>query len=146
MLTPGMRIAQRGLARFLPLIDWLTFDRQNVSGSVLLTDAGDAPIREPKVARFCCASGDQAILYLIRRDNLSPDGRLDPAAPPLTVRAHLPLLQAATRRVTAWHTAHGEPIASWVQPLGRADGIALPPLTTDMAVAVGTAAWPTAGR
>ena len=71
-LTPGMRDAQRGLAAFLPLIDWLRFRRRPI----------EIPCSDPAVACIACADDAQAILFLLRTAPLLPDGRVDPALRP----------------------------------------------------------------
>ena len=45
-LTPGMRRAQRALAGFLPLIDWLRFQRRNLNDAIVVEGGS--------VAAFCC--------------------------------------------------------------------------------------------
>ena len=71
-LTPGMREAQRALARFLPLIDWQRFRRRPID---IATD-------DPAVACIACADDHQAVLFLLRTAPLLPDGRVDPAPRP----------------------------------------------------------------
>jgi hypothetical protein len=136
VLTPGMRLAQRGLSRFLPLIDWVRFERRNASGDVRLTAPGGEPVEAAQVERFCCASDDQAVVYLLRRDRLTADGRLDAAAEPLPLRLQLPLLRPGSYHVTAWNTVSGEAIAASVQEIGGELCCDLPPLVGDMALAL----------
>ena len=133
-LTPGMRLAQRGLARFLPLIDWLRFDRRSLTDPFLFTPAG-RPVRAAQVAQFGCASRDQAVLYLLRRDTLAADGRVTAAAG-LPIGVRLPDLEPGPYRVSAWDTVSGTALDSTIQTLDGRQTIALPPLVTDMAVAV----------
>ena len=134
-LTPGMRIAQRGLARFLPLIDWPRFDRRIVSPEIVLHEARGVA-GERKVARFGCASADQAVVYLVRRGPFARDGRLDPTRAPLDLRAQIPGLKPGRYEVTAWDTARGEALAQDVQVLTDDAVVRLPPLATDMAIAL----------
>ena len=70
-LTPGMRAAQGALARFLTLIDWQRFDRRAVE--VGCDDDG--------VVAIACASADQAVLFLLRRQ-VGADGRVEAAVRP----------------------------------------------------------------
>ena len=135
-LTAGMRLAQRGLSRFLPLIDWLAFERQSTSAQILLMDEFGNPISDRRVARFCCADGNQAVIYLLRRDQILADGRLDQGATALTLRVRVPPLSPGFYRVTAWNTTRGEEIETLIQRAGGGQSIQLPPLTTDMAVAL----------
>ncbi len=135
VLTPGMRAAQAALSRFMPLVDWLRFDRRNVSPDLGVTDHGGRPVDPGRLARFGCASRDQAVVYLLRRDTLRPDGRLDPGAVPLDLALRVPGLPAARYRVTCWDTDRGAAVDSSVQEVGPA-GFRLAPLVRDLAVAV----------
>ena len=54
-LTPGMRQAQRGLADFLPLIDWRRFRRRPLHGRAVTDIEG--------VHLFACGDQGQAVLY-----------------------------------------------------------------------------------
>ncbi len=66
-LTPGMRRAQRGLADFLPLIDWQRFRRRPI----------DVACDDPAIACIACGDGDQAVVVLLRTAPLHDDGRVD---------------------------------------------------------------------
>lgn len=134
VLTEGMHEAQGAMARFLPLIDWARFDRRVVSREVELSEGG-RPIGPAQVARFAVASDDQAVLYLIRRDGLAADGRIEPDLKPRSLRVCVPGLNAGCYRITSWSTLRGEPLGSAVE---RLDGgwFALPPLSGDLAVAI----------
>lgn len=135
-LTAGMRVAQRGMARFLPLIDWLRFDRVNVTEGIGVVDERGRPVGVRRVARFGCATRDQALVYLLRRDALLKDGRLDRGARPLELRVALPMLEPGRYTVAAWDTVRGEMMRSDVQDV-RADGrVSVPPLPGDVALAV----------
>ena len=67
-LTPGMRQAQAVLARFLPLINWTTFQRRPV----------DVTVDDPAVAVFACGDEQQMVVWLLRTGPLLPDGRINP--------------------------------------------------------------------
>jgi hypothetical protein len=134
-LTPGMRLAQRSLSRFLPLVDWGRFNRLNVTRQIRLSDPQKRPVPQRRLARFACATPDQAIVYLLRRDTLLPTGQIDPHATPLPLTLKLPMLTPGTYRVTAWNTIIGEEISSTAQVLGRS-GLTLPALTGDFALAI----------
>ena len=67
-LTPGMREAQAALARFLPLVDWTTFQRRPV----------DVTVNDPAVAVFACGDERQLVVWLLRTGPLLADGRVDP--------------------------------------------------------------------
>ncbi len=136
VLTKGMRAAQLALSGFMPLIDWLSFDRRGASHAVVLMDHDGAPVGPDRVARFCCASGNQAILYLLRRDTLRADGGLDPAAAPLSLSLSLPGFEANRSRLTAWDTRSGRVVRQTAEG-PHAAGVAIPPFVTDLAIAIG---------
>lgn len=71
-LTAGMRAAQRGLADFLPLIDWRRFRRRPV----------EVACSDPGVVCIACADEGQAVLFLLRTGPLLGDGRVDPMRRP----------------------------------------------------------------
>ena len=133
-LTDGMRKAQLALSRFTPSMDWLRFDRRNISEEVEVQVGGRAVTR--KVARFGCASRDQALLYLLRRDALGPDGRLNREEVGLEVSVKIPGLVEGQARVCVWDTVQGQIISETTQVLGGERLLRLPPLVGDYAVAV----------
>ena len=135
-LTPGMREAQRALAAFMPCLDWLRFHRRNVTEDLRLRGADEKIIPKKQLARFGCASADQALVYLLRRDTLLADGSVDRNAEPLTIRLLVPGLIAGSYTVTAWDTYTGQPIGTLEQALLPGGWFQLPPLTTDMALAI----------
>jgi mannan endo-1,4-beta-mannosidase len=104
-LTRGMHLAQRALSRFLPLIHWQSFQRRNCTTEVELS--------RPDIVPFCCADGSQAILWLLRKDTIGPDGCLNRSAPPVTIDVVLPEFTPAKYRVTTWDTLAGSQTASW---------------------------------
>jgi mannan endo-1,4-beta-mannosidase len=129
VLTRGMRRAQHALAYFLPLIDWPSFRRVNLNHEVEVSD--------PNVAAFACGDARQALVWLLRKDTLGPDGmiRRDAAASGIDLR--IPGLHAGRYSATLWDTAAG------LSP-GSIDGTAddvglaltLPRFTADIALAV----------
>ena len=133
-LTDGMRKAQLAMSRFLPNIDWRRFHRRNISDKIEVR-VGGRPVTR-KVARFGCASSDQALLYLLRRDSLAPDGTLDPESPALEISIALPELPAGKVRLVVWDTVLGQTISDSTQQLGRDGVLALPMLAGDYAVAI----------
>ena len=113
------------------------------------------PVPEIHLARFACATPDQALIYLLRRDTLLPPGtatahthrpstdpgpfvgQLDPSATPLALSLTLPLLAPGTWSLTAWDTATGTPIATTTHYLSPSSPtIPLPPFRRDLAVAL----------
>lgn len=129
VLTPGMRHAQRALAGFLPLIDWTSFRRRNLSNVLRCDDAG--------VAVVGCGDAAQALVWLVRTDALGPDGTLagrETAAPAtLTV----PGLADGGYAVTVFDTLSGTIIAR--AEATSAGGVMLAPIgpvRRDAAVAI----------
>ena len=133
-LTPGMRAAQRAMAEFMPLVDWRRFDRKNVSGAIEVTGPDGTPYVEDRLARFACASADQAVVVLLRRDTLLANGQVDPTAKPLeNLRLRVPLENAGPSRITVWDTVRGGVVATQD---GDASDVTLPPLGADLALAI----------
>ncbi|HYZ61489.1 MAG TPA: hypothetical protein VE650_03475 [Acetobacteraceae bacterium] len=127
-LTHGMRLAQRGLADFLPLIDWPRFQRRLLNGDLTCAD--------PDVAVFGCGDPAQAVLYLLRQRPLLPDGRVDPDRRS-AVSVHVPGLAPGPYEATVWDTVEGRP-AGRVALLELNDGhrVELPQLGAEAAVAI----------
>jgi mannan endo-1,4-beta-mannosidase len=128
-LTAGMRVAQRGLARFLRLIDWQQFERRNWNEEVKLD--------RPEVRAVASGDRRQALLWLLRTDRLDDKGMLRRDVEPVAVEAKLPCLQAGQYEVTAWNTLEGR--ALWetvVDGPGSELTLRIPDLITDMAVAI----------
>lgn len=95
VLTPGMRVAQRAMADFLPLIDWMRFRRRPID------------VAAPGFHAVACGDADQALVWLIRRRTLAPDGRLRTDIAARTVQVQVPGLAAGQYRITGWDTAAG---------------------------------------
>ena len=129
-LTAGMRRAQRALAAFLPLIDWLQFRREPLNERLRAVGNTDAD-----VAPFGCGDERQAVVWLLRRGPLGRDGRL--AADPASATVDVPGLGCGTFAVTAFDTAAGTAGETWTV---RCDGVRLrlhvPPFAGDVALAV----------
>ena len=102
-LTPGMRRAQRAMAGFLPLIDWARFARANASETVTATG----------FHRFACASEDQALVWLMRRNTLASDGRVDQTAEPRAPQITVPGLKSGSYRITGWDTTTGRVVETF---------------------------------
>lgn len=138
-LTPGMHVAQRGMAGFLPLLEWRRFNRMNVTDALLLCDEAGTTVSARHLARFGCASTDQAVVYLLRRDTLLKNGQLNRRAKPLALRLHVPQLVPGTYTVTAWDTVRGQRLITESHSLRDGNtppAFVLPPLTGDMAFAI----------
>lgn len=127
-LTDGMRRAQRAMTGFLPLIDWPSFRRRNLN----LEARASGPVH-----LNACGDTRQAVVHLLRRDTLAPDGRLRPDAPPITPSLILPGLDPGRYRITAWDTDRGAP-AGVVEAEARGGRLTFftPPFTRDLALAV----------
>ena len=97
VLTLGMRRAQRAMSGFLPLIDWPRFARTNIS----------ARLRVTHFHALGCASDDQALVWLVRRRALGPDGRIRGDVAPLAPRVAVPGLAQGRYRITGWDTVGG---------------------------------------
>ena len=133
-LTAGMRMAQLAMSRFMSCIDWLRFTRKNVSDELEVWVGGRLVKR--KVARFGCMSPDQAILYLLRRDSLGQDGRLNWDAAGVDVSVRIPGMLAGDARICVWDTVGGTAIRETVQYLYADRPLDLPKLVGDYAVTV----------
>ena len=135
-LTAGMRIAQRGMAGFLPLIDWMHFDRVPVSDAVCVFDEAGLVVSPKRLARFGCASRNQAVVYLLRRDSLMKNGQLDRTACRLELSLKLPMLEAGSYTVSGWDTVAGEFLVSSLQDAGGDRFLHLPQFVGDIALAI----------
>ena len=135
-LTAGMRRAQQSMARFMPCIDWLRFNRTNISDTLRLLNPAGKPINPNRIARFACATPDQVLLFLLRRDTLQDNGKLNPLAEPVSLALEVPTLTPGPYKVTAWNTTEGTLISNTLQTLAPNRPIQLPPLTTDLALAL----------
>ncbi|MDB5622184.1 MAG: hypothetical protein JWR39_747 [Devosia sp.] len=97
VLTPGMRRAQRAMTDFLPQLDWTLFKRVNLN----------AQIAAQGFHAFGCGDAHQALIWLLRRDTLAPDGRLRTDVAPAAAPIRVPGLRNGDYRVTGWNTAQG---------------------------------------
>lgn len=129
-LTSGMRSAQGALARFLPLIDWRTLRRRNLNAE-LRSDS-------PALALFGSGDEGQAVAWLLRTDSLGPEGALRPDAEPVRTTLAIPGLRPGCHRVTTWDTCTGTAVSTSTVEHSGGDWLhlSLPPITTDLAVAV----------
>ena len=128
-LTAGMRRAQRALADFLPLMDWPHFRRGNLNEEIET---------DPDIAAFGCGDARQAVVWLLRRGPLLPDGRLDGGIPPRPATLRLPGLAPGHYCVSLWDTQMGVSTGSLTAPsLGNGMLSArLPPFSGDIAIAI----------
>ncbi len=96
-LTPGMRLAQRSLAEFVPLVDWSNFKRRNLNDEIVVFSGA-------QWAHFACADDGQAIVWLLRSDCTGLDGMLRRDAAPVDISVQLPALRRGNYRITLWDT------------------------------------------
>jgi mannan endo-1,4-beta-mannosidase len=96
-LTPGMRRAQKAMVDFLGQIDWTTFRRRNLNGSV----------KARHFHAFACGDENQALVWLLRRDNIGSDKRLRRDAVPVTTTFAVPGLADGRYQVRGWDTEEG---------------------------------------
>ncbi len=124
-LTPGMRRAQRGLAGFLPLIDWTQFQRVILNAALVASD--------PDVTCFGCGDAHQVVLWLLRTRPLRADGRVDPGrSGPVSVS--IPGLAPGAYRATLWDTVAGG--AAGTLDLAAGHVLTIPSMGPDLAIAV----------
>ncbi len=136
VLTRGMRAAQRAMSGFMPLIDWTTFDRSNVSQELVVSSGDGTVVPDDRIARFGCATDSQALVYLLRRDALDRKGMVRIDAPPVSVAVELPGLMPGRYRVTGWCTRTGVAVGSSVRVKAAGAALPVPSFATDLAVAM----------
>ena len=115
---------------FTPLIDWSRFQRRNLNLEMEIQGEG--------WAGFACGDREQAVAWLLRTGRLDRSGMLRRDADPARPAVALPGLAEGRYRITFWNTAEGR-CAGCAETGGPVDGrlaIPLPPLVTDLAVAV----------
>ena len=135
VLTAGMRRAQRAMAAFMPSLEWPRFDRRNLGPEIVLRDRAGATVGAGALARFACASADQALVYLLARGRFDRAGRVRRDGTPFDLTLQVPGLSPGRYRVTAWDTLEGRAVACAGEQDG-AGGFALPPFPADLAVAL----------
>jgi len=129
ILTPGMRRAQRAMAGFLPLVDWPRFRRRNLNEEIE-TD-------RPDLVAFGCGDAQQAVVWLLPRGPLLPDGRLDASASPRPATLRVPGLMPGRYRLTLWDTREGQKLGE-AEAASLGNGVLatrLPPFSGDLALA-----------
>ena len=108
----------------------------NVSDALLVCDGTGKPEEPKRVARFGCASRDQALVYLLRRDTKRRGDVLDRQAEPLMLTVEVPGLAMGSYKVTAWDTVAGQALGSSVQALAEGSPVICPPVQADIALAI----------
>lgn len=132
VLTHGMRAAQRSLAGFLKLLNWVHFQRHNLTTQVHLSTAA--------VRCVACGDGSQAIVWLVRPEALTTRaGRHRPLAA-LAVELLIPGLQPGPYHVYIWDTEAGQIRDQLLLQLeSRQLAVLIPTLKVDVALAIKTA-------
>lgn len=118
------------MARFLTLINWPTFQRQNWNEEIASTNLA--------LAVTGCGDERQALVWLLRRDSIGSDGRLRRDASPLSTQLRLPGMASGIYRMTDWNTCTGTPLTQVDLPYAGEAGLCLetPPICTDLALAL----------
>ncbi|ONF95739.1 hypothetical protein SPHI_21770 [Sphingomonas jeddahensis] len=129
VLTPGMREAQRALAKFLPQIDWSTFCRRNLTDELRCEDPG--------VAVVGCGDDAQAVAWLVRTDAVSSDGTLRPRGNAASTTLTIPGLAKGRYTIVTYDTRGGKVLSrDCVASDGGACVVPISPVHRDLAVAV----------
>lgn len=130
VLTHGMRRAQLALSRFLPLINWASFQRKNINREIEMTDTG--------LTAFGCADEKQAIIWLLRTNAKGKDRLLKKETKAGSFQLSVPLLQPGNYEVVLWDTVAGIAISKITTTHTRASNLILqmPPVQTDVALLV----------
>lgn len=129
VLTPGMREAQRAVGPFLDLIRWRDFRRVNLNTEITLDTPG--------VAAFACGDSAQAVVWLLRTDALTKDGRVDAGAAPVSPKATVPGLADGSYAVAVYDTTEGRLLE--MLPADSRAGVLtfdVPPFVADRAFAI----------
>jgi mannan endo-1,4-beta-mannosidase len=125
VLTPGMREAQRTMAVFMPLIDWTNFQRRNWNEEVQAKGHNV----------FACGDERQAVVWLLRKRSLGPDGRMRGDIEPTPADLRLPQMRGPLR-VTEFDTAHGEVVEEGTIPASERLRYVTQPFGADRAFAI----------
>lgn len=99
-LTNGMRKAQKSLAGFVELVNWLSFQRKNLSLHVKCKTKG--------LKVFACGDEDQVIMWLLRKDLLTKAGMLEARPESIGVRLQLPAISKGLYTIYFWDTLGGK--------------------------------------
>jgi mannan endo-1,4-beta-mannosidase len=129
VLTIGMREAQRGLADFLPCLDWTRLRRRNLTGAMACDDAG--------VQVVGCGDAAQALAWLVRTDGISKAGTIAPRDDAAPTTLTIPGLADGRYDVIEYDTRAGAIRArSTATSHGGVLQATLGPVRSDLAVAV----------
>lgn len=128
-LTKGMREAQRGLASFLPLMDWKSFSRRNWNEEIKVSNSA--------IKAVACGDLRQALVWLVRKDTIGKSRLLRRDATPVACVVELPCLRPGRYRITAWNTLLGRVSDDFtVESSSVGLRFEVPSVTTDLALAI----------
>jgi hypothetical protein len=129
-LTRGMREAQQAMAEFLPLVDWLRFERISLNAEI------ESSCDE--VACFGCGDDAQAVIWLLRKDTMDQNGTLRTDAQPMDLTVRIPRLSSGSYCATGWNTLEGRTCTMLEAAKGPEPFLQLrvPPFVTDLALAI----------
>jgi hypothetical protein len=129
-LTRGMRKAQQAMAGFLPLVDWLRFQRTGLNAQIETSSGA--------VTCFGCGDDAQAVVWLLRKDTIGQSGTLRTDAPPVHLSIRIPQLRSGHYSVTGWNTLEGRVCATFEAEKGSEPflQVQVPPFVADIALAI----------
>jgi mannan endo-1,4-beta-mannosidase len=129
VLTPGMREAQRALADFLPLLDWTSFRRRNLTAQLRCDDGG--------VAVVGCGDALQVLAWLVRTDAIGACGTLVPKDDAMPTVLHAPGLENGACEIVTYDTRSGQVTSrlTGTSANGRV-AASIGPVTGDLAVVI----------
>jgi mannan endo-1,4-beta-mannosidase len=125
VLTPGMREAQRAMSAFMPLIEWTSFQRRNWNQ--------DVQAKGHNV--FACGDERQAVVWLLRKRSIGPDGRMRADIEPSSADMRLPQMRGPLR-VTEFDTVSGSVLAEATIEAGERLRYITKPFGADRAFAI----------
>jgi hypothetical protein len=99
MLTPGMFKAQKAMRDFLPLIDWNTFARKNITTDIRVSDGS--------VYACGCATSQQALLWCVRTSVSKKTGMIGFRVKKKNFFISIPNMERGSYTVKFWDTKRG---------------------------------------
>ena len=101
VLTHGMRSAQLNLSKFVALIDWKNFQRQNLNEEIRVN-------KSIGITAFACGDAHQAIVWLLRHSRKHSVKKNGNKSKEDLITVFIPNLAAGRYRVHIWDTISGE--------------------------------------
>jgi hypothetical protein len=130
VLTPGMRQAQQSLASFMKYINWSGFRRKNLNQEIKVSDTA--------FIGFACGDAQQAVVWLLRQNNLNKSGLLDRTVITQQLAVKVPGLSSGNYKIYFWDTVKGEEIGrqeAEIKDSGILE-VLVPAIGTDIALAI----------